>query len=187
MTLISGVMHGKDDAHPPVAYVPGEQRPEINRRERRVPIVRVQNHGIGAGDARNGRQCRHAEACITTCVVGIIRAGWPVEIGPIKVLGAFDEIDFGSDARIIGTLREAPQPRRLDPAADLHPERGADGLDLRSCVAHRGVQRHHDRRGNSRRRLEPRQAGDGLAEAAASGERRQFGDDVNDPDAPAIG
>ena len=108
VALVARVMHRQDDAHPPVSHVPREERPQINGRQRRVPVVRMHNDGIRAGDAWNRGQRRHAEACITTRVVRIVRPGRTVEIGSIEIFGALDEIDFRSHARIVRTLREAP-------------------------------------------------------------------------------
>src|SRR5690242_19288976 len=140
MTLISRVMHTEDDAHPTVAHVAGEDRPQVDGRERGVPVVRVKDDRVGSGDAWNRGERGHAEACITTRVVGIVGARWAVEIWTVEVLRALDEVHFRTDARVVGAFGQAPKPRRLDSAADLDAERRADGLDLRRGLAHLGIE-----------------------------------------------
>src|SRR4029077_19599722 len=127
--LISRVMHGEHDADPSIADVTGEKRAEIDGCERGVRVVRVKDDGIAPANPRNGGERRHAEACITTRIVRIVRARRAVEIRPVEILGVLDKIPLGADTRIVRTLRQSPEPCWFDAAADLDAERGTDWLD----------------------------------------------------------
>src|SRR5579872_5425989 len=138
-----------------------------------MPVVTVQDDRIGAGNAGNGREGRHGEAGITTRVIRIIAARRTIEIRPIEVLVALDEVDLGSDPRIVGPLREAPETRRLDTTANLYAEAGSNRLDRRRRLAHHRVQRHNDDRLHARRKLKSRETRHGFAESAAAREWRE--------------
>ena len=99
--LIAGVVHGQHGADPFVVRMRGELGLEIDARERRLPVVRVD-------DARRLRAARAAtrpdgarEERVASRVVGIVAQVVAVETGPVEVQLALDE----DDARIARLVR----------------------------------------------------------------------------------
>ena len=106
---------------------------QVDGRERRVPVVRVHEHGLAARDRRQRTQRGDREARVATGVVEVVRARWTVDVRAREVLLAFNEVDARVRERMVGRRR---RDARVEPprSAD-RPGRGTTDRPARSSGA----------------------------------------------------
>jgi hypothetical protein len=177
VTLVAGVVDREDGAHLAIIRVSREAAAQINRCERRLPVVGVEDQG-GRRNPGQREQRGEGEERISMGVVRVVRAALTVETWPVEVLRVLDE-EHVREARVTAGHGELVQTGEADLRPDRHLEGIPDRDELEALVADRGVERHDQRRRHSGGRLILRDAGDRLAQTAGARERRQFWRQVN--------
>ena len=92
-------------------------RAQVDRRERRVPIVRVQQHGRVTDDRRKGGERGHGEARVASRVVAVVATPAVRRCRPSEIVLALHEVDVGRRERIVGRDDDASTAARLLAAA----------------------------------------------------------------------
>ncbi len=177
VALVAGVVHREHGRGRCREALARQRGPEVDRDQRGVPIVRVQQHrsrdqaGQG-GDRGEGEEGEPAR------VVPVVDRVLAVDARPVEVLEVLEEVDLRP---AVGAGR-AEDAGLLGPAADRHQERRAGRLEVGLDVADAPVERE------DRCHVEPggllvvREPAHRLGEAAGAGVRKVFRRHVDDGD-----
>ena len=162
-----------------------EVRAQVDRRERRVPVVRVDDDRRRS-EVRERRQRRHDEERVPPVVVRIVAARFAVDPRPLEVLRVRDEEDARRVRRGPGLRAdEAIDARLLAPRADLDAKGRTHRREPGHDVPHPRVERHDDHRRRARRGLMAGEPAHRFTESTGSRERRQLGGGCTTPNAGA--
>jgi hypothetical protein len=176
MALVAGIVHRQHDARVPGPGLRLQDGADVHRRERGVPVVRVDEDPL-LGEAGNRRHCRQREEGEPARVIGIVRPGLAIDAGPVEVAQVLDEEHLHAGRR----AGHAEDPRLLRPAVDRDDERRPNRLEV-GLVPHRTVERQDRHDVETGRHLEGGQARHRLGETAGSGVGIVLGADVDDGD-----
>jgi hypothetical protein len=177
VALVPRVVHRQHGRGRRREALAGERGAEIDRDERRMPVVRVQQHRP-RHEPGQGRERSQGEERESPRIVGIVDRVLAVDAGPVEILEVLEEEDLRPRAR----ARRAEDPRLLGAAAYRHQERRTDRLEVGLDVAHAAVE------GENRGHVEPGrplvlcQPADGLGETAGAGIGRIFRRHMDDGD-----
>ena len=142
------------------------ERLEIDRREARLPVVRVDNR-LTRAPACDELERRPDEQCETSGVVGVVGVADAVEPVAIVQLGALDE-----------QCARAARDRRFIEADVEHRSTERDDKPLHeSSLADAAIARQRERHKPAEARDRLRQRAEDVAEAPGLGERNRFGTD----------
>ena len=177
--LESGVVHRQHRGEPAVERLSGEQRAQIDRRQGRVPVVRVQ-HPRRRRNLGQRRQRGQAEEREPVGVVRIVPVLVAVDAGPVEKVGVLDEEDLRPGAALTG--EGTIQPGGLGVPADGHCQRRPAAFQGWDRLPYLAIQRQQHRRGHAGGRLKPGQTAHSLPEPAGAGERPVFGRQMDHPE-----
>ena len=184
VALESRVMHRKDAGRASIklAVGIGVVGAQVDRRQRRVPVVRVQQHGRRR-NLRQDVQRREAEEREAPMVVLVVATAVAVDLFAVEILRVVDEQNPRLPLpRIVHQRARFVDPSHFMPRSYNHREGIADRLQVRRHLDHLLVQRHHDDRLDAGPRLIMRQARHRLAEPSGPRERCQLRGQVHDGD-----
>ena len=175
-------MHGQHRRRAPVELPFGTRvvRAQVDRRERRVPVVGMEQDGR-LRDRRQHAQRRKAEEREPPVVVLVVAPAVPVDLLAAEVLGVVDEQDPRLPLeRVVHQGARFVEPPLLAPRTHLHVKRVAHGLEVGRDLEYLFVQGHDDDRPHAEPCLVVRQARDGFAQSTGAGEGRQLRSEVDD-------
>ena len=182
MPLIAGVVHREYGRRTGVAFLEFAVRAHVHQRQRRVPVVRVNEHGAG-DQSWNPIQHGAREQREPSRVVGIVATAFAVEPRAAERRGDVDEHHLRAGRRLYFT--EETHFLAAESQCDLN--RSAERGEIRRMISHRAVERHEHDHVRATFRLIIGQAHHGLRQPTRPGERTVFRREMHDRRRPTLG